>query len=390
MAVFGGAGVRGGVAEGFEEVRDVFAGVAAEEPGGEPEAQLAVYLHGRRVVDLWVGDEVGGDSLLALYSSAKGAAHLVTALLVQEGVIDLDREVGSYWPEFASAGKERVTVRELMAHRAGVIGVDGGFTVEELADDRLIAARLAGQRPYWEPGTAYGYHAFVIGALVGEVVRRATGRSVQELYEERVRAPYGLDFHLGVPERLESRYVPVRPMVLTAAQEAELAATGPKPDSLTGIAFNRNATPATDLVAFANSRSVRALGPASSGGVGNARGLARMYAAAISEVDGLPALLRPGTVAEFSRLHTPGTDLVTGEPDHFGLGFELQAVRYGDLGPDAFGHSGAVGAQSFADPRSGVAYAYTRRRFLYGAGGGAPENHRLVAAVIRAATAVAG
>ncbi|QKG19268.1 serine hydrolase domain-containing protein [Actinomadura verrucosospora] len=371
--------VHGTVAGGFEDVRAAFAAAAAAEPGLD--AQLAAYAGGRRVVDLWTGDGVDGDSLLSLYSSAKGAAHLVVALLVQDGVLDLDRRVAAYWPEFAAEGKDELTLRDLLAHRAGLIGVDGGFLTGELADDRLLAQRLAGQRPHWRPGAAYGYHAFVIGALTGEVVRRATGRSIQELYRERIRDPYDLDFHLGLPEDLEARYVPVEPVLVPPGARDE----PPAPGSLTGIAFNLNADPPTDLVAFGRTREVRALGPASSGGVGNARGLAKMYAAAIGETDGRPPLLGPATLAEFTAPHSPGIDLVTGERDHFLLGFEAQGVRYPSLGPDAFGHSGAVGAQSFADPRSGVAYAYTRRRFSYGGGGGAPENRALAAAVVRAA-----
>ncbi|NJP78996.1 beta-lactamase family protein [Streptomyces sp. AA8] len=225
-----------------------------------------------------------------------GAAHLVVALLVQDGVLDLDREVAAYWPEFAAEGKGRLTLRELLAHRSGVVGVDGGFTTEELADDRLMAARLAAQRPFWEPGTAYGYHAFVIGALTGEVVRRVTGRSIQEIYEERIRVPYGLDFHLGLPEALEARCAGVLPLLPSPEEAERLAAGALDPDSVKGIAFNQNATPPTDLVAFANTRAVRALGPASSGGVGTARGVAGMYAAAIGEVDGRPPLLKPETV----------------------------------------------------------------------------------------------
>ncbi|AJC53218.1 serine hydrolase domain-containing protein [Streptomyces sp. 769] len=174
----------GTVAEGFEGVREAFAKVLGEARVS-PEAQLVVQVGGRRVVDLWGGPGTAPDRLTSLYSITKGAAHLVVALLVQDGVLDLDREVASYWPEFGAEGKDRLTLRELLAHRSGVVGVDGGFSTAELADDRLMAERLAGQRPFWEPGTAYGYHAFVIGALTGEVVRRVTGRSIQEIYEER-------------------------------------------------------------------------------------------------------------------------------------------------------------------------------------------------------------
>jgi CubicO group peptidase (beta-lactamase class C family) len=373
--------VHGTVAPGFEGVRDAYAAVLAED-STEPGSQLAVRLHGRTVVDLWAGDGIDADSLPAVYSSTKGAAHLVVALLVQEGVLDLDRTVASYWPEFAAKGTDALTLRELLAHRSGLIGVDGGFPEDVLADDRLVAARLVAQAPYWEPGTAYGYHGLVIGALTGEVVRRVTGRSIQELFEERIRVPYGLDFHLGQPEALEPRYVPIRPMQPTDEQAAVLAAAPEDPRSLASIAFNRP----TDLVAWINRPSVRALGPASVGGVGSARGLAGMYAAAISEVDGRAPLLKPQTLAEFARLHWAGTDLVTGEEDHFGLGFERPSVRYPSLSESAFGHCGAAGAQAFADPVSGLAYGYTRRRYAF-PGGAAPENERLVAAVARAVEA---
>ncbi|MFF4038180.1 hypothetical protein [Streptomyces sp. NPDC001816] len=143
------------------------------------------------------------------------------------------------------------------------------------------------------------------------------------------------------------------------------AARAAAPESVRGIAFNQNATPPTDLVAFANTRAVRALAPTSSGGVGTARGVAGMYAAAITEVDGRAPLLKPETITEFARVHYRGTDLVTGNEDVFGLGFEELSGRYRVLGADAFGHSGATGslALALADPDSGVAYAYTRRRF---------------------------
>ncbi|NUR93260.1 MAG: beta-lactamase family protein [Nonomuraea sp.] len=371
--------VHGTVAEGFAGVRETFEGLAAEKPGFS--AQLAVRHRGRQVVDLWTGPDVTGDSLLALYSSGKGAAHLVVALLAQDGTLDLDRRAADWWPEFAAEGKGEITLRDLLAHRAGLIGVPGGFSAEELADDRLLAGRLAGQRPYWRPGTGYGYHAFVVGALTGEVVRRATGRTIQELYEERLRKPYGLDFYLGLPEGEEPRYLPVQP--LTPEQRA--VAARPAPGSLMAVAFNLHAAPPTDLVEFANTRAVRAKGPTSSGSVGNARGLAQLYAAAIGEVGGRPPLLDAATLTEFTRLHTPGADLVTGERDHFLLGFEAVGSRYPGLGADAFGHTGAVGALSFADPAGGIAYGYAPRRFtLGGDGGAAPENRPLIDAVMRA------
>ncbi|WP_229857151.1 serine hydrolase domain-containing protein, partial [Streptomyces anandii] len=207
--------IHGTVADGYEPVREEFAAfVAAQRP--DYEGQLCAYVHGRPVVDLWAGADRG--ALYAAYSSTKGAAYLVVALLVQDGTLELDRKVTYYWPEFAAEGKGSLTLRELLAHRAGVVGTDTGFTAAELADDRVVAERLADQRPFWRPGTAFGYHALVIGALTGEIVRRATGRTIQELHEERVRAPYGLDFFLGLPAAQEPRFRTVQPMVPTPTQ----------------------------------------------------------------------------------------------------------------------------------------------------------------------------
>ncbi|WP_369237226.1 serine hydrolase domain-containing protein [Streptomyces sp. R21] len=381
-----GSTVQGTVAEGFEAVREEFAAiVAAERP--DYVGQLSAYAAGRRVVDLWAGPDTDGETLYGVYSSTKGAAHLVVALLVQDGTLELDREVAHYWPEFAAEGKGSVTLRELLAHRAGVIGADDGFTAEELADDRVIAERLAGQRPFWRPGTAFGYHALVIGALTGEVVRRTTGRSLQEMYEERIRAPYGLDFFLGLPKEHEGRFRSVLPMDPTPEQQAVFAAFQGGPHTVASIAFNRQGAEPTDIETLPNARVVRAKGPASVGGVASARGLAGMYAAATTGADGLPPLLKPDTVAAFGQIHSIGYDVVARSHKSFALGFQATAdTWYPFLGAGAIGHSGAGGSQGFADPRSGLAYGYTRRRYAF-PGGAAPENERLAKAVHTAALA---
>ncbi len=375
--------IHGRVTVEFEGVRKEFAAFLAEEAYA-PGAQLVVYRGGERVVDLW-SDGVTGESLLGLFSSTKGATYLVTALLVQNGLLDLERKVASYWPEFAAEGKGTVTLRDLLAHRAGVIGVDAGFTREELIDDRAIAARLAGQRPFWQPGEFFGYHALVIGALVGEVIFRATGRTLQEWYEERVRVPYDLHLWLGLPESEEPRFLDTLPRLPTPEQ-AEAKATVPHAAcSMNGIAFNEHGPGGAEHYDFPNSRAVRASGQASTGGIGSARGLAGMYAAAVFGLHGKEPLLTPATVAEFARIHSSGTDVVTGRPRAFGLGFQTFDGRFPSTGAGAFGHSGAAGSLALADPRQGFAYSYTRRRFAF-PGGAAPENERLLWSVVRALT----
>ncbi|TQM84559.1 CubicO group peptidase (beta-lactamase class C family) [Saccharothrix saharensis] len=379
-----GIDVHGTVADGFEAVREVFAAVVVED-GGAAGAQLAAYANGRRVVDLWAGDGVTGDTLTGVYSSTKGAATLVVALLVQDGAIDLDEPVALHWPEFAAAGKGGITLRDVLTHRSGVIGVAGGLTAHELADDRTIAARLAGQRPYWKPGSAYGYGGFVTFAIVGEVVRRTTGRSLQDLFEERIRTPCGLDLYLGLPEPLEDRFREILPGQAGPDALAEFRSTVPGPHSITGIGYGLNSTPPLDQVAFVNTRRVRALGQASAGGVGNARGLAAMYAAAVVGVDGRAPLLTSDTVGEFAMLHSTGGDLVTGALGQYALGFQAKGRRYPFLSANAFGHNGSAGSESFVDPVSGIAFGYTRRRFSFN--WSYPEHDRLAAAVHRAAAA---
>ncbi|MGW8565265.1 serine hydrolase domain-containing protein [Isoptericola sp. NPDC055881] len=377
--------VHGTVAPGYEDVRTAFARTLAEHP--EPVgAQLAVHHHGRRVVDLWSPDTTA-DTVTGLFSVAKGVAHLLGALVVQDGLVDPARPVARYWPRFAAEGKADVTVGELWSHGAGLVTVPEGFTVDELADDAALADRLGGQRPWWRPGTGYGYHALVIGALVGEVVRRATGATLADLYAERVREPFDVDLYLGLPAGAGPRFVPV-----TRGTESPAPRRTPVPAAdatLMDLAFNQHAATPTDVVALASDPRVHAGGPSSSGAFGSARGVAALYAAAISGDGKRHALLAPSVARGLATPHGAGPDLVTGEREHFGAGFERIASRFRHAPARAFGHSGAAGALGFADPDSGIAYGYTRS--LFGVGGGAaPENGRLVAAVLRAAAQAGG
>jgi CubicO group peptidase (beta-lactamase class C family) len=376
--------LQGTVAEGFEPVREEFAAVAAAEGGGYA-AQVAAYRHGEQVVDLWTGPEIAGDSLLGAYSASKGAAHLIVALLVQEGVLDFDQKVSYYWPGFAVHGKQDILLRELLAHRAGLVGADNGFTLEEIADDRVVAARLAAQRPYWRPGTTFGYHALVMAALSGEVVFRVTGSTIQRHFAERIRDARKVDFYLGLPEDQESRFLSAQPALMVPERLAAAAANATAPNSITGIAFNRHHPQNKDLWTLPNHRLVRAAGTLSWGGVASARGLARMYAAAASSLDGGEPLLAPGTAAAVAQVHSIGRDLVTRRPNAFGAGFQVTSEYYPVLGQGSFGHDGAGGQQAFADPRNGIAYGYTRRRFPFPPGA-APENDRLIRALYAAAS----
>lgn len=380
-----GHDVRGSVAAGFESVRSEFAAVVDAE-GADLGAQVAAYHHGELVVDLWAGSESAPDSLLGIYSASKGVSHLVVALLVQEGVLDLDQKVGYYWPEFGSYGKRDILLRELLSHQAGVVGVDAGFTMAELTDDRLVAERLAGQRPFWRPGTASGYHALVMAALSGEVVFRATGATLQSLFAERLRDPYQLDLHLGLPADQDHRFLSAQPMVLTPERVRDLAAVATGPDSLSGIAFNRHHPDNLEVWSLPNLPAVRARGTASFGGVGTARSLAKLYSALINPVDGSAPPLTSDTVVAFGQIQRSGWDLVLRQQKAWAVGFHATAEVYPCLGQGAFGHSGAGGQQALVDPRHGLSYAFLRRRFLLPAQADL-DHGRILRALVHAASA---
>ncbi|GGK93536.1 serine hydrolase domain-containing protein [Nocardia jinanensis] len=378
--------IHGTVAEGFEQVRAEFAAVVAEEDG-ESGAQLAAFVRGRKVVDLWAGRQVSGTTLTGLHSTSKGAAGLVVALLIQDGALDVDQPVARYWPRFATAGKEHITVRDVLVHRSGIIGADGGFTVAELADEQVVAERLVGQRPFFAPGAVHGYGGFVTYAIVGAVVAAVTGSTVQQLFEQRIRAPHGLDVYLGLPAELDHRYLPILPWRASPEMEAAFVANSPNPHGIAGISYNLNARgfTAADVMALPNDTTLRRLGPGSVGGVGSAHGLAAMYAAATTGIDGRDPLLSLETIATISAIHSSGADLVRGDRAPYALGFEAKSLLYPFLGAYAFGHTGSAGSDGFADPHSGLSYGYTRRRAAFAFD--APENARLAAVVHRAATA---
>ena len=206
--------VTGSVEPGFEGVRDAFEANFAR--GLEVGAGLCVHVEGHKVVDLHGGafDEGGtkpyrSDALQFVFSSTKGATAACAHLLAQRGLLDFDEPVATYWPEFAQAGKGSMPVRHLLSHQAGLPAVDRTLTTEELLAWDPIVAALAEQAPLWEPGTAHGYHAVSYGYLVGEVVRRISGRSLGTFFAEEIAQPLDLEFYIGLPGELEPRVSPI-------------------------------------------------------------------------------------------------------------------------------------------------------------------------------------
>ncbi|MGW0135478.1 serine hydrolase domain-containing protein [Streptomyces sp. NPDC003299] len=361
--------VHGAVAEGFEPVREAFArGFTAL---GEKGAALAVYRDGRKVVDLWGGTrDVDGtapwerDTAQIVRSATKGVAAAALLLLHQRGELDLDAPVGTYWPEYKAAGKERTLVRHVLAHRAGVPVLDRPLTLAEAADPERAAAAVAAQAPVWEPGTDHGYHAHTYSWLTGELIRRVTGRAPGEWIAREIAQPVGADFWLGPPAEVDAR---VGRVGQVTAPEAGGLRTRPKravaeaytdPASLTLRAFGA-ISPAPDE----NDPAYRAAALPGSTGVATADGLARIYAALIGEVDGGRRLFTPDTLELARGEQSAGPDRVLVVNTRFGLGPMLHGSASPLLGDGSFGHPGRGGSLGFADPASGIAFGYVTNGF---------------------------
>ncbi|SNX61812.1 CubicO group peptidase (beta-lactamase class C family) [Streptomyces sp. TLI_55] len=356
--------VNGTVAEGFEPVRDAF--VRNFEQLGDRGAAVAVYRDGHKVVDLWAGTkDVDGTepwqrgTAQIVRSATKGVAAAVPLMLAERGWLDLDAPVGEYWPEFKAHGKERVLVRHVLNHRAGLPVLDHPITPAEALDPSKGPAAVAARAPVWEPGTDHGYHALTYGWLLDELVRRVTGHGTGEWIAERIAGPLGADLWLGLPDAQAHRAGRVGPV--DAPEAAAALRMRPKrsvteayadPGSLTNRAFGA-ITPFPDQ----NDPAYRASALPATNGIATADGLARFYAATIGEVDGV-RLLSQDTVERARAEESAGPDRVLVVNTRFGLGYMLHGSASPFLGPGSFGHPGRGGSLGFADPESGIAFGY--------------------------------
>ncbi|MGO4384074.1 serine hydrolase domain-containing protein [Specibacter sp. RAF43] len=355
----------------FASVRACFDAMLDADPGYG--AQLAVYRDGTKVLDLWGGPGVAADSVTGVFSCSKGVAALAFSLLVQDGVIDLDAPVAAYWPEFAQHGKGGILVRELLSHQGGLVGVPGGVAMEDYNDLPALASRLAAMAPLWRPGSGtFGYHALTMGVFLEELCRRTAGVRLQDLYNRRIREPYAADMYLGLPESEEPRFRPV-------TYAADPAPAFLDPESLGGIAANVRAG---TLLELPNIRSIRAAGSCSGAGVGSADGLARVYAAAATGLEGRPAFLTPATIAAMATEQVWGLERGSGETGAFAVVFMKSHPRMDYGSSQAFGHDGANAALGFADPAYGLGFGYVPGRVEPGATPG--RGMQLSAAVRRA------
>lgn len=401
--------VRGHVEDGWGKVADAFRANFEGNPG-EVGAACCVYVSGHPIVDLWGGlaDREANraweqDTIVPVASTTKGATAICAHLLVQRGELDLDAPVVRYWPEFGDAGKEEILVRWLLSHQAGVPLVDGPLTFEDVCNWDPVIRALEAQKPEWEPGTEHVYHSITFGYLVGELVRRISGKSLGTFFADEVAAPLGLNAWIGLPEEQDEKVARIEyaaPFTMEEFTEGMIETTGLDPDTVTAWlaavwgpdsvqaragALGGGFDPTDDRT---NTRAFRAAEIPAGNMITDARSLARLYAATVSDVNGV-RLLDPATVERMTVVQTdktpmhglpPELDVPPNRSFYMSLGFWRACPPMPLTGPGSFGHPGAGGSIGFADPDAGVGFGYVMNLWSYRIG--EPRASSLAAAVV--------
>lgn len=344
----------------FSGVRDALANNFATHD--ELGSAVTIYHEGQKVVDLWGGHMDAArskpwreDTLCIMYSIAKSICATSVHILADRGLVDLEAPVADYWPEFAQNGKSDIKVRHIISHNCGVCFADATETGDIYHYDRMIAA-LEVQEPAWPAGTKGAYNTVNIGYLAGEVVRRVTGTPIQQFVQENICEPLGVDYQIGVQDADLDRVADLQPNPAGSAMAAQ-AATGETPLSR---AWRPNPKPMNTDVQ--NSREFRTSGIPSFGGFGEARAMARIYAALANggEIDGV-RILSPEAVARATVTQwTEDADGMTGRPMRYAMGYAKNPPGATIMGPNenAFGHLGSGGARALADPDRNLALCF--------------------------------
>jgi len=363
--------IQGDCAPRFAAVREAFAANFAS--GREVGASFAASVDGRLVVDLWGGHADAArtrpwerDTIVNVWSVTKAMTALTAHVLADRRLLDVDAPVAEYWPEFAQAGKAKVTVRHVLAHQAGLAAIRAPLPRDAFYDWACMTGALAAEAPWWEPGSTSGYHALTFGFLVGEIVRRISGRTLGAFLRDEVTGPLGADFHVGLPESEDAR---VAEMIPPTAAEA--AAAGPRaqidPESLLGkLMRNPPVTPP-----MANRPAWRRAEIPAANGHGNARSVVRVMSALAcgGTLDG-ERILGGATLDVAIEPQWTGRDLVLKIPMRWALGF-MRSSAVLPLGPNprCFGHGGWGGSLGIADADGRVAWAYVMNKMSPGTTG---------------------
>jgi CubicO group peptidase (beta-lactamase class C family) len=367
--------IHGTVASGFDRVREVFrANFAARDELG---AACAAYYRGELVVDLWGGHQDIAhtapwteDTLVLMFSATKGVASAAMAHAHAQGLFAYDDPVAAHWPAFGQSGKEDITIRELLAHQAGVAAIDVTLTPERIADRAGLMAQLAGKTPDWTPGTRHGYHAWSLGWYESELLRHADphGRTLGTYFAEEIAAPLDLAFHIGLPPHIEDARVtaiqgfrPIQMVTSIGQFPWRMVAALVNPWSVTTRALSPfdMRTPAE-----LNDPAYRTLEIPGGNGIGQVRDVAKLYGllAADPSAVGVDA----STIAQLSAPPTPPEagqyDVVLKTDTAYALGYWKAFEDFPFGSPQAFGAPGAGGAFAFADPARQLGFAYAPNR----------------------------
>ncbi len=348
----------------FSRVRDAFAENFAQR--GEIGAATSIVVDGRCVVDLWAGHANQAktrlwerDTLVNVWSTTKGLCAMCAHRLADQGKLDFDAPVAKYWPEFAQAGKGSMPVSYLLNHKAGMAAIRAPLKHDELFSWEKVTTELARQEPWWDPGTRHGYHAITFGWLVGEVVRRVSGKSLGTYFRDEIAKPLGADAHIGVGPEFDARIAEI--IYAPEPKEGEENLFAEMMKDPTSVSYNAIFNPPTLFAQeTTNSRAWRAAEIPGANGHANARALARIYGALGrgGEVDGVK-IFGPREIERCYTEQSKGQDAVLPLTTRFSLGFMLSqpGVMMGP-NPHSFGHPGAGGSLGFADPDAKVGFGY--------------------------------
>jgi CubicO group peptidase (beta-lactamase class C family) len=365
--------INGNVSKGWEGVREAFVENFAHR--GELGAACCIFHRGENVVDLWGGirnkateEPWEEDTMVMVHSATKGLAAMTLALAHSRGWLDYEERVCTYWPEFAQNGKETITVRQLLAHQAGLFAINEPVDKQLVADLDRLAVVLARQTPVWPPGARQAYHAITIGFYEGELLRRIDPlhRSLGQFFQDEIASPLELDFYIRLPEeipnsrlaRIESPTVPQ--MLWGFPIRLTLAAFYPRSNFYRALIVNPGATISQDeKQIYARNLEVPA-----GGGVGAARSMALAYS--VFATGGRELQLQPETLQALAAPAVPSANGFYDECLKFETRFSLGFIKPGPTGtfghPESFGAPGAGGSFGFADPVTGLGYAYVTNR----------------------------